>query len=223
MSGNSPEASGPKHAKATKAGPARGFAKSVAEDLATRTNATIAGLLVLVGVTGLAGGFEEASPAYVLATAPGEANPLASPVAVEAGPLKMEIRNTYMRKHKRVVEMQVENTSPRPIPWTRFKFAFELLDSTAGKDQQPKTYRKVVRLGGDEAAEDATFGSIVSMNPGVPMDIALVFEDGVDSQQPGDAERGDTMVISKLEYKASILDGAVSWLPYERIAEVKLT
>ena len=55
--------------KSAKHQPVRGLAKSVAADIGTRTNATIAGLLALAGVTGIAGGFEEAAPEEVVTAA----------------------------------------------------------------------------------------------------------------------------------------------------------
>ena len=56
----------------------RGLAKSVAADVRTRTNATIAGLLALAGVTGMAGGFEEAEPEEVV-SASEATDPVAQP------------------------------------------------------------------------------------------------------------------------------------------------
>ena len=85
-----------------KSQPVRGLAKSVAADIGTRTNATIAGLLALAGVTGLAGGFEEAAPEEVVSAAE-----LAQPEELEVVPLTVQVQRTYVLDGARVVHMRL--------------------------------------------------------------------------------------------------------------------
>lgn len=88
----------------------RGLAKSVAADFRTRTNATIAGLLALAGVTGMAGGFEEAEPEAVATAAE-----MAQPEELEIAPLTIQVQRTYVLDGARVVHMRLTNTAERPI------------------------------------------------------------------------------------------------------------
>lgn len=212
---------GPKHAAApTK--PARGLAASIAQDLATRTNATIAALLAIVGITGLSGGFSEAAPEGVffadLASGTGA---LAEPLAVEAAPLELEIRRTYELDGARVVEMRVLNTASRPIPASRLLTAFQLQDSNVPVGQQPKFAKINHRLTSEEPLTEVPFAGLIAPNPGVPLDMAVIFTDPLDGGA-GRAADADTLVISSLEYRTSILDGSTSWLLGDPVAEVAL-
>ena len=108
----------------------RGLAKSVAADFRTRTNATIAGLLALAGVTGMAGGFEEAAPEEVVSAAE-----LAQPEELEVVPLTVQVQRTYVLDGTRVVHMRLTNTAERPIYAVQWHQAFNLEDSAS--EEQP--------------------------------------------------------------------------------------
>lgn len=202
----------------------RGFFKSVAKDLATRTNATIAGLLALVGVTGLAGGFEEAKPEdFVTVAAPVAAHTLAEPVSLTVHPFEMEIKRTYALEGRRVVEMRVTNLDTRAMFPSRFLGVFALENSALPPDEQPKFVEKGFRVkDGEPVPVDEPIAWEVIANPGVPVDIALVFQDPLEEPDSGLAVAADTLVITEYRYQKSILDGTMQWLPEERLAEVIL-
>lgn len=192
--------------KSAKSQPVRGLAKSVAADIGTRTNATIAGLLALAGVTGIAGGFEEAAPEEVVTAAE-----LAQPEELEAAPLTVQVQRAYVLDGARVVHMRLTNTAERPIYALQWHQAFNLEDSAA--DTQPKFQKTDARLTGDDNLESIPLPSNQVLNPGVPQDIALVFSgDGV----------GDTLAVWSMEYRKSFLDGDSTWFVKERVAEVEL-
>lgn len=188
----------------------RGLAKSVAADFRTRTNATIAGLLALAGVTGMAGGFEEAEPEEVV-SASEAADPVAQPEELEIAPLTIQVQRAYVLDGARVVHMRLTNTAERPIYALQWHQAFNLEDSAA--DTQPKFQKIDARLTGDDNLEAVPLPSNQVLNPGVPQDIALVFSgDGV----------GDTLAVWSMEYRKSFLDGDSTWFVKERVAEVEL-
>lgn len=210
MSGTSP-----KHAKT----PVRGFVKSAAGDLATRTNMTLLALLALAGVTGLLGGFDAAEPkGFFTAAAPvvGE-----EPVQMKVAPLDVEIRRTYVKDGIRVIEMRVTNTTPVALgPFDLLKI-FKLRNSELPHDQRPEFLSKTFRITGNELPLD-DFGEQIHSNPDVPLDIALAFYDPLDGSGPGQAAAADTLVLESYEFKKSILDGDTSWLPGDVVAEVSL-
>lgn len=211
-------ANAPKHARASKAGKARGFAKSVAGDIATRTNATVAALLALVGVTGVSGGFEEAEPeGYIFAAA----SQSSEPVELAVEPFDIHVRRTYMVGNARVVEIRLTLDAKRPMDWAQFMQAFDLENSALPAQEQPRFDKQSTRLAGDEPLTELPLIGMTWPNPGVPMDIALIFKDA-DGTNPGAAENADTLVISSMEYRKSFLDGSMRWLSGERTAEVAL-
>lgn len=192
--------------KSAKSQPVRGLAKSVAADIGTRTNATIAGLLALAGVTGIAGGFEEAAPEEVVTAAE-----LAQPEELDAAPLTVQVQRTYVLDGARVVHVRLTNTAERPIYAVQWHQAFDLEDSAA--DTQPEFQKIDARLTGDGNLESIPLPDNQVLNPGVPQDIALVFSgDGV----------GDTLAVWSMEYRKSFLDGDSTWFVKERAAEVEL-
>mgnify|MGYP007104153230 CR=1 FL=1 len=187
-----------------KSQPVRGLAKSVAADIGTRTNATIAGLLALAGVTGLAGGFEEAAPEEVVSAAES-----AQPEELDVSPLTVQVQRTYVLDGARVVHMRLTNTAERPIYAVQWRQAFDLEDSSL--EEQPEFQKIDERRTGDEDLESLPLPDNQVLNPGVPQDIALVFS--------GD---GDTLVVWSMEYRKSFLDGDKTWFAKERVAEVEL-
>ena len=189
-----------------KSQPVRGLAKSVAADIGTRTNATIAGLLALAGVTGLAGGFEEAAPEEVVSAAES-----AQPEELDVSPLTVQVQRTYVLDGARVVHMRLTNTAERPIYAVQWHQAFDLKDSAS--EEQPEFQRIDERRAGDEDLESLPLPDNQVLNPGVPQDIALVFS--------GDGA-GDTLVVWSMEYRKSFLDGDKTWFAKERVAEVEL-
>lgn len=192
--------------KSAKSQPVRGLAKSVAADIGTRTNATIAGLLALAGVTGIAGGFEEAAPEEVVTAAE-----LAQPEELEIAPLTIQVQRAYVLDGARVVHMRLTNTAERPIYAVQWHQAFDLEDSAA--DTQPEFQKTDARLTSDGDLESIPLPENQVLNPGVPQDIALVFSgDGV----------GDTLAVWSMEYRKSFLDGDSTWFVKERAAEVEL-
>ena len=184
----------------------RGLAKSVAADIGTRTNATVAGLLALAGVTGLAGGFEEAAPEQVVT-----ATETAEPQELDVSPLTVQVQRTYVLDGARVVHMRLTNTAERPIYAVQWHQAFDLEDSAS--EEQPKFQKIDARLTSDEDFESVPLPDNQLLNPGVPQDIALVFS-GEDA--------GDTLVVWSMEYRKSFLDGDKTWFAKERVAEVEL-
>lgn len=184
----------------------RGLAKSVAADIGTRTNATVAGLLALAGVTGLAGGFEEAAPEQVVTAAE-----TAEPEELDVSPLTVQVQRTYVLDGARVVHMRLTNTAERPIYAVQWREAFDLEDSSL--EEQPNFQKIDARRTGDEDLESVPLPDNHVLNPGVPQDIALVFS--------GDGA-GDTLVVWSMEYRKSFLDGDKTWFAKERVAEVKL-
>ena len=192
--------------KSAKSQPVRGLAKSVAADIGTRTNATIAGLLALAGVTGLAGGFEEAAPEEVVSAAES-----AQPEELDVSPLTVQVQRTYVLDGARVVHMRLTNTAERPIYAVQWREAFDLEDSSL--EEQPNFQKIDARRTGDEDLESVPLPDNHVLNPGVPQDIALVFS--------GDGA-GDTLVVWSMEYRKSFLDGDKTWFAKERVAEVKL-
>ena len=183
-----------------------GLAKSVAADFRTRTNATIAGLLALAGVTGMAGGFEEAEPEEVVTAAE-----MAQPEELEIAPLIIQVQRAYVLDGAQVVHMRLTNTAERPIYAMQWHQAFNLEDSAA--DTQPEFQKIDARLTGDGNLESIPVPDNQVLNPGVPQDIALVFSgDGV----------GDTLAVWSMEYRKSFLDGDSTWFVKERVAEVEL-
>ena len=201
-------AESPKRAKAPDK--ARGFAKSVAGDLATRTNATIAGLLALAGVTGLAGGFEEAEPEGVVKVAA----PLGpqEPTELKVKPLDIVIQRTYVENQKRVFEVQVTNTSSRPIS-TSYDRIFTLRDSNLPGDEQPEFPEKFFRLTPGEPIPDDPISDQTILNPGVQYDLWIVYSDPLDGSAPGSAEAADVWLLESQEYKASILEAMSNGFP----------
>lgn len=188
----------------------RGLAKSVAADFRTRTNATIAGLLALAGVTGIVGGFEEAEPEEVV-SASEVADPVVQPEELEIAPLTIQVQRTYVLDGARVVHMRLTNTAERPIYAVQWHQAFDLEDSAA--DTQPEFQKIDALLTGDGDLESIPLPDNQVLNPDVPQDIALVFSgDGV----------GDTLVVWSMEYRKSFLDGDSTWFVKERAAEVEL-
>ncbi|PLA14982.1 hypothetical protein [Corynebacterium riegelii] len=199
-----------------------GFVRSVASDIFTRTNVTILALVVFVGLLGLRGGFEKADPeGFIHASAPVGINALAQPVEVEVAPFDIQIRKTYVLDGSRVVEMSLTNTQSRPV--TRLLSAFDLEVSGLPEEQQPRFLVSAARRSpGGEPLELPVY-DVINPNPGVPLDIAVVFtpaDEGPQGQQLIDA--ADTLTIWTLEYKRSFLDNQMMWLPTQRMAEVSL-
>lgn len=197
--------------------------KSIAGDFATRTNLTIVALLALAGITGLAGGLEAAEPeGFMSVSAPIGENPLESPVELHVEPLDIEVRRTYVKDGARIVEVQVTNTASRPLPSFDFMRMFVLKDSTLKEDEQPQFEEKFFRLKeAGEVPEDA-LGDVIILNPGVPVDVAMLFADPLDGAGAGRALEADTLFLESSEYKASFLDGTKQWLYGDITAEVKL-
>lgn len=185
---------------------------------------TLAALLAAAGITGLSGGFDEAEPeGLVAATALSGERPLAEPIEVEAAPFEIAIRRTYVVDGAWVVEMQVTNTASRPVSAPRMLTAFALQDSTLPADAQPRFGKINHRLTGTDPLTEVPFAGLVAPNPGVPLDMAVIFTDPLDDPAAaGTAARADTLVISELEYRTSILDGSKSWLLGDPVAEVTL-
>lgn len=205
--------------------PLRGFAKSVAGDLATRTNATIAALLAVAGITGLSGGFEEAEPeGFITAAAPVGINVVSTPIELEVEPFEIEIRRTYIVEGARVIEMRLTNTSTRPISWAKYGTAFKLEASWLPEEEQTSFTRVTQRLIDDKPITEIPFTNLTALNPGVPVDMAMIFRD--EYVEPGAAVKAaeaDTLVVWSMKYKKSILDGSTTWLTEDRAAEVALT
>ena len=183
---------------------------------------TMLALVVFVGLLGLRGGFEQADPeGFIHASAPVGVNALAQPVEVEVAPFDIQIRKTYVLDGSRVVEMSLTNTSKRPV--TRLLSAFDLEVSGLPEDQQPRFLVSAARLSpGDQPLELPVY-DVINPNPGVPLDIAVVFtpaDEGPQGQQLIHA--ADTLTIWTLEYKRSFLDNQMIWLPTQRMAEVSL-
>lgn len=204
--------------------PLKGFAKSVVDDVATRTNATIAALLALAGITGISGGFEEAEPeGFVTVADPVGVNVLAKPVELEVEPFTIEIRRTYIVDGARVVEMRLTNTSSRPISWSKYNTAFKLEASWLPEEQQPRFTRTTQRLIDDHPITEISSTNLAALNPGVPVDMAMIFADSLDESGAAvKAAEADTLVVWSLKYKKSILDGSTTWLTEDRSAEVSL-
>lgn len=212
----------PKHAAASQR-PVRGVAKSIAEDFATRTNATIAALLALVGITGLAGGLEAAEPeGFISVSAPIGENPPESPVELHVEPLDIEIRRTYVKDGARIVEARVTNTASRPLPSFDFMRMFTLKNSTLKEDEQPKFEEQFFRLKEVGEVPDDLFGDVIILNPGVLLDVAMLFADPQNGTGVGQALAADTLFLESSEYKVSFLDGTKQWLYGDVAAEVKL-
>ncbi|OFT80886.1 hypothetical protein [Corynebacterium sp. HMSC29G08] len=199
-----------------------GFVRSVAGDIFTRANMTILALVVFVGFLGLRSGFEKADPeGFIHASAPVGVNALAQPVEVEVAPFDFQIRKTYVVDRSRVVEMRLTNTSKRPV--TRLLAAFDLEVSGLPEDQQPRFTPSVARLSPVGEPLELPVYDVINPNPGVPLNIAVVFtpvDDEPQEQQRIDA--ADNLVIWTLEYKRSFLDNQMMWLPTQRMAEVSL-
>lgn len=196
---------------------------SIVEDFATRTNATIAALLALVGITGLAGGLEAAEPeGFVSVSAPIGENPLESPVELHVEPLDIVLRRTYVKDGARIVEVQVTNTASRPLPSFDFMRMFTLKNSTLKEAEQPKFEEKFFRLKEVGQVPEDMFGDVIILNPGVPVDVAMLFADPPDGTGAGQALAADTLFLESSEYKVSFLDGTKQWLYGDITAEVKL-
>lgn len=204
--------------------PLRGFAKSVVDDVATRTNATIAALLALAGITGLSGGFEEAEPEGIVTVAqPVGVNVSSTPITLEIEPFAIEIRRTYIVDGARVVEMRLTNTSSRPISWSKYTTAFTLEASWLPEEQQPRFMRTTQRLIDGQPITTIAPTTLTALNPGVPVDMAMIFADSYEDPTAAvKAEEADSLVVWSLKYKKSILDGSTTWLTEDRSAEVSL-
>lgn len=206
----------------------RGFLESIAKDLANRTNATIAGLLALAGITGLAGGFDAAPPeGFVSVVAPAGVNPLTEPATLHVDPFDLEVTRTYIHDGARVVEMRVTNTTTRPILAFDFMRVFQLKDSTLPDDEQPEFLEKFYRIkepseGPFTPGEYDIFGDLLDPNPGVTLDVAMMFYDPLDNPGSEQAVAADTLFIEEYKFKKSALDGTMMWLPGELSAEVVL-
>ncbi|TVX82599.1 hypothetical protein [Corynebacterium sp. NML180780] len=208
---STPAAKGPR--------PFAGLAKSVAADLGTRTNATLAALLAVVGITGVSGGLEAAPPeGLTVAAAPRGTGALAQPAEFTAAPFEISVRRTYTLGDARVVEMRLTNTASRPVPAPQFLMAFALEDSHLGPEEQPDMRAAVVRKHSAEALTEVAPSEAISPNPGVPLDVALIFQ----GPSGTNAAEADTLVITSLEYRTSFLDGAKAWLTKDCAAEVSL-
>lgn len=181
---------------------------------------TIAGLLALAGVSGLAGGFEEAEPEGVIRAAA----PLGpqDPTKLKVAPLDVVIRRTYVQDHQRFFEVQVKNSAVRPMYWGDFQGMFTLKDSSRPDDDQVQFVEKYFRLAPGEPLPKYEVGEMVVLNPGVPYDLTIVYTDPIDGSAPGSAEAADVWLLESQEYKASILDGDIQWLPGSVAAEVSL-
>ena len=190
----------------------RGLAKSVASDIGTRANASIAGLLALAGVTGLAGGFDEADPEGVVLTAAPEATVL------QAAPLEVEVWRSYVVDDARAVEMRLTNRADRPIHAQQWHLAFQLEYSGQDETQSRMQVTDHRTTGGDQLQE-VPLSESLTLNPGVPMDVVVLFlaEPGA---QP--AAEADTLVLRSMEYRTSFLDGNTTWLTGNTAAEVRL-
>lgn len=196
---------------------ARGVGRSIFADFATRSNAAVAVVLALAGVFGLRGGFDEAAPeGFVSASVASQT----SPVQVEAQPFEIEIQRSYIAEGARVVEMQLNNTSERPIGGTELQLAFDLEDSSKGHDEQPRFTRSINRFY-EQREGEVPRDTFVSANPGVPVDIAVIFSPG-DGGDERALEAADTLVISTMEYRRSTLLDSMGWFSGIRMVEVDL-
>lgn len=198
--------------KSAKRRSVRGLAKSVASDIGTRANASLAGLLALAGVTGLAGGFDEADPEGVVLTAAPEATVL------QAAPLEVEVWRSYVVDDARAVEMRLTNTADRPIHAQQWHLAFQLEYSGQDETQSRMQVTDHRTTGGDQLQE-VPLSESLTLNPGVPMDVVVLFRAEPGAQPAAEA---DTLVLRSMEYRTSFLDGNTTWLTGNTAAEVRL-
>lgn len=198
----------------------RGLVRSAAGDLATRSNVTLLALLVLAGVAGLVGGFDEAEPkGFIAAAAPVAGD---EPLEIKVAPLEVEIRRSYVKDGIRVIETRVTNTESVPMYSFDLGNIFVLRDAGVPREQQPEFLKKMFRINGSELPLEEPIGDTLISNPDVPLDIAFAFYDPLDGSGPGRAAAADTLVLESYEYRKSILDGDTSWLPGGPVAEVSL-
>lgn len=183
-----------------------GLAKAVVADLATRSNLGIAAGAGIVGLLGLGGGLDEAQPHAILS-----ATSTAEPIS--AAPFDITVNGSYVADGTRVVELQMRNTANRPVDVTSLNLMFGLEDPTLPADQQPRLHARTVRLVGSVPGQ-VPFGPLAYPNPGVPVDVAVIFDNA--------PENATTLVIESLEYRKSFLDGSQRWFTKDRAAEVAL-
>ena len=192
--------------------------------MGTRANAAIVGLLALVGITGASGGLEEAEPeGFITASAPEGIHAVEQPIEMTVAPFDIVIDRTYEVDAARVVEMQLTNTESRPIPAYDLLVAFRLEDSNRDEEEQPKFVKSIVRMEEPGPLTELPAGRDVTLNPGVPMNVALVFTDPPAQEENAlRATEADRLSIWSLEYRESFLDGSMAWLLGELTAEVDL-
>ena len=183
-----------------------GLAKAVVSDLATRSNLGIAAGAAIVGLLGLGGGLDAAEPHAIVS--------LSSALEpVTAAPFDINVGRSYVADGARVVELQMLNTSTRPVDVTSLNLMFSLEDPTLPAAEQPQVYAHTVRLV-ESVPGQVPFGPLAYPNPDVPIDVAVIFDNA--------PEGATTLVIESLEYRTSFLDGTKQWFTKDRAAEVAL-
>ncbi|MDO5512394.1 hypothetical protein [Corynebacterium sp.] len=175
--------------------PVRRVADALRLELLSRSNLKILLGVAVVGVLGVAGGFQAADsevPRTPLIDAP-------SPIT--AGPVDIVIHGTghvedFFGGEIETVDLTVTTTAPRPVD------ALALAEILRWEGQEQSTYATTLRTEGSPVG---------TLNPGVPVDISVQLPDGE-----------AVLVLNAVTWRESNLDGSMRWFDPTPVAEVVL-
>lgn len=158
--------------------------------------------VVLVGVLGLAGGYEEATPANLQ-----QFSAVTSPITIAAKPVEVVVNPPV--KKEREVEVALTVTARTDSSVVAYDLAnmIELSDATGKKSRALFTRSK-----------PGAWGSTVSaISPDVPTQIVASWKTGdLDTSQPL------KLTVNSMTYRKSSLDGHMGWFDAEPAGEVEI-
>lgn len=206
-----------------------GFGRSMATDIINSTTIVVAVLLILAVATGFFKGFDEGKrEGFTIVADTNGTEPLEDPIELSYEPFDITIYRSYILDEARVFEMRIINTSSRPANIDGFYAdTFALEHSELPDDEQPKFQLGAIRVDREHTplSEITVLPMGVSVNPKVPLDVAVVFQ-----EYDGDAkiksslrpDQADLLTVWSYEWRPGKINYDLAWWRGQQVAEIVL-
>lgn len=205
-----------------------GLGRSMAADLVNRTTVSVVVLLILAVSTGFFKGFDVGKrEGFTFVADPNGTELLEEPIELSYEPFDITIYRTYTLDGARVFEMRVLNTSSRPAAIGKSHKSFALELTGLPDDEQPQFQFGVIRVDRDHTplSDITTNSPLISVNPKVPMDVAVVFQENEDHSETKSSlrpEQADLLTVWSYEWRPGHLTHDVGWWRGQQVAEIVL-
>lgn len=206
-----------------------GLSRSIAADILNRTTVIVVVLLVLAVATGSFKGFDERKrEGFTIVANANGTELLEEPIELSYEPFDISIYRTYILDGARVCEMRIINTSSRPAKIDGLYGAtFALEHSGLPDNEQPKYQVRTLRIDRADPPLSEIIGPplVFSLNPKVPLDVAVVFEEyegDLKNRSSLRPEQADLLTVWSYEWRPGRVNYDVAWWRGKQVAEIVL-